>query len=572
MTKTARKKNNSRKLLTGIQGLDEILRGGLPRNRNTLITGSAGCGKTVLSLQTMVNAARNSSESGIFVALEESSTQIIENAESFGWDLPDLLDDRIFFLDAQLTPEIVRSGDFDLSALLAVIGQKARQMKASHVVFDGLDMLIELLDSPEAERREILRLYHWLLASGLTGIITAKPENSGRAMAIHTGRMEFMSDCVICLDHGLESRFSMRSLRVVKYRGSAFSENAVPLSIGNEGIEISADISVDKRVPVTTERISTGVERLDAMLDGGYLRGSGILISGAPGTSKSTLAAAFTEASCLRGEKALYVTFDESAAELVRNFLSVGINLEPHITSKRLVIHSIMADDCNAKQHLVTIQSLLRSHQPDCLVVDPISGLIKSGGDEIAQNIAERITRLCKASGITVLNTSLLNSADQESTPIQISTIADTWIHLSYLVHAGERNRALSVVKSRGTDHSNQVRELILSDDGITLTDAYTADGEVLMGTLRWQRERADFLAEDALARESQQKLRAIDQSIHDLSEKMENLRSDIEVKRAEQEALAQAEDDRLALAARRRESLSNRRQSDPKSSIQKKP
>ena len=544
---------------TGIPGLDEILQGGLPRSRNTLIKGGAGCGKTVLALQMLVNGARQFNEPGMFVAFEESASQIIGNAATLGWNLAALEKKKLLFLDARVSPDLLQSGDFDFSALLAVVDAKARQMGVKRVVFDALDILLTLLDDPAAQRRELHRLYHFLLESGLTGIITAKVEPAFAPDASHAISMQFMSDCVIVLDHVLVDHVSVRDLWVMKYRGSGFSESAIPMSITSRGVELTASLRLPPQVSVTGARVSSGVERLDVMLGGGYIKGSAVLITGAPGTSKSTLGAIFSEATCQRGDRAVYVSFEETELELVRNFNSIGIHLQPHLDSGKLQMRCVLADACGATEHYVAIQDLLETHKPSCMVIDPISALIKSGGKEIAINIVERLMRLSKSLGITVINTALLNSTE-ESTPLQISAIADTWIHLSYLVRSGERNRALTIVKSRGTHHSNQVRELLLSDTGVTLADTYTAGGEVLMGTLRWQKEQATLAEEEFAAAENERKRLEIDLAGAELTVRLEILKREIEMKKAEMTLLLKTEQSRKGTNLSHAKTLGERR------------
>jgi circadian clock protein KaiC len=552
------------KVPTGIDGLDEILRGGLPRERISLVLGGPGSGKTILALQTLVNGARYHNEPGIFVAFEENKRQIIDNAATFGWDFAGLQPKRLFFLDARLGPELVKAGEFDLSAMLAIIAAKAREIGAKRVVFDAIDVLLVLLDNPAAERQELFRLYHWLQQSGLTGIITAKAEHATPAGGAPFTNMQFMSDVVITLNHELSNQVSLRKLWVMKYRGSSFSENEVPLTIGEEGMEITSGARLERRVAVSKQRVSSGVNRLDAMLGGGYFRGSSVLISGSPGTSKSTLAAAFAEAACLRGERALYVSFDENAEELTRNLSSVGIDLTPHLQSGLLQVHSVSADACSAKEHFNAINRLIKAHRPGSLVLDPLSALVKSGGEMIAQSIAERLLNLGKAHGITLLSTSLLVSADQqqEASASQISTIADTWIHLSYMVLAGERNRALTIVKSRGMKHSNQVRELIMSRQGITLADAYSADGEVLMGSMRWQKEQAEFLAEKARQAEVEEKRLELQRVNDELNSRLGFLKREIELKQKQMELLLEAERVRQGLRDAKTAGLRQKRSS----------
>jgi circadian clock protein KaiC len=565
MTKPSAGQKGLRKAPTRIPGLDEILQGGLPRGRISVVLGGPGSGKTILALQTLVNGARHDGEPGIFVAFEESTAQIVSNAEPFGWKLAELQRGRLFFLDARMGPEVVKAGDFDLESLLAVIGAKARELGAKRIVLDAVDILLALLDDPAAERRELFRLQRWLQDSGLTAVLTAKAPRASAAAGAEFTLLQFMADAVITLHHELSRGVALRNLWVMKYRGSAYSENEVAVTIGRHGMEVAAAERIELEIPAAKTRLSTGVGRLDAMLGGGYFRGSTILITGAPGTSKSTLAGAFAAAACGRRERVLYVSFDESAAELKRNLISVAIQFAPHLRSGRLRVHSILADGSGAKEHYTAIRDLIDVHRPDCLVLDPISALIKGGGQEGAQGVAERLVRLGKTRAITVLSTSLIATPEQEAeaSSMRISTIADTWIHLAYVVRAGERNRALTVVKSRGTVHSNQVRELILSADGITLADVYTADGEVLMGTLRWQKEQADRAEEARVVAEVERKRLEIELRTDELASRLELLKREVKLKEADLGLLLKSEQIRVGDRAARSAALAARRGRD---------
>lgn len=485
---------------TGIAGFDAMTGGGLPTGRTTLIEGGPGSGKTVFALQSLVHGALAHGEPGIFVAFEESRERITANASAFGWDLPALEQDRLFFLDAQPDPDLIRSGEFDLAGMLAALDARVAAMAGTRIVFDALDIVLALMSGPAAARRETYRLHKWLLERGLTALITAKAMTGSReAVSVPPlDFMQFMVDCSILLDHDVVVGTSQRNLRVRKYRGSAFEENATPFVISPQGIAVAfTEGRCHPEVPASTERVATGAAELDRMLNGGYFRGASILLSGAPGTAKTTLCGAFAEAACARGEKTLFVSFDSRSDEIVRNLESVSIRLERHIKSGALLLVSMRALNGSAESNLMRIKTLAREHEAQCVIVDPLSALSKTGNQITAPGVAERLVDWAKAEGMTIMCSSLLDEASEaaESTPLQISTIADTWIHLSYVVRAGERNRGLSIVKSRGTAHSNQVRELVLTDGGVTLTDVYTADGEVLMGTLRWNRERADELA-----------------------------------------------------------------------------
>jgi circadian clock protein KaiC len=485
------------KVLTGIQGFDEISFGGLPRGRTTLVMGGPGCGKTVFALQSLVNGAE--SEPGIFVAFEESSGQIIANAATFGWDLPRLTAGKLFFLDARLSPDSVQTGSFDLTGMLSMLEAKAAEMGAQRIVFDGIDVLLTLLDDPEAERREVYRLRDWLAETGMTGIITQKagdPEADRRYSF-----MQFMVDCVVILRQQLVNGSAFRNLRIVKYRGSAFGGDEFPITLDAHGLQVTNRGPAELAYEVSDERVPTGILRLDNMLQGGYHRGSNVLISGAPGTAKTTLSGLFAEAACARGERALYVSFDEGAAQIVRNLRSVGVELIPHVESGILVMHSTRTRGPNIEDQFGALRARVREHKPTCVVIDPLSALSTKLSHIASADAAQQFLDFLKGQGITVVNTSLMDGlSTDEATATGISTIADTWIHLSYVVQDGERNRALTIVKSRGTGHSNQVRELTLSDEGVSLTDVFVAQGKVLMGVARWEWEQ-DEAADEAAAR-----------------------------------------------------------------------
>ena len=486
------------KVPTGITGFDEITGGGLPRGRTTLLVGGPGSGKTIFALQFLVHGVRACKEPGIFVAFEEASKRIAANAESFGWKLAELQRKKLFFLDAQPLSDLVQSGDFDLSGMLAALEAKTSEMGAKRIVFDALDVVMALLPNPAAQRREIYRLHEWLLARELTGLITAKA-GGDEVSSIGPqpfGFMQFMVDCAVILNHSVVLGVSQRNLRVQKYRGTSFDENESPFLISACGLEVDATRAPGRvNTKVSTERVSSGVERLDTMLGGGYYRGASVLITGFPGTAKTTLAGAFAEASCQRGERTLFVSFDSDSNEVIRDLASVGIMLGRYMKSRHLRMASARTITGSAESYLVRIKTMAKEHGARCVVIDPMSTWSKSGSDSNAHSVAERLTDWTKTNGITLVCTSLLDEMSGQTeggSSLQISTLADTWIQLNYLMQAGERNRGVSIIKSRGTAHSNQMRELILSDAGVTLADTYTAGGEVLMGTLRWEKESAE--------------------------------------------------------------------------------
>jgi len=544
---------------TGIEGFDDITHGGLPSGRTTLLIGGPGSGKTLFALRFLVHGARNCNQPGIFVAFEEHSERIIANAEGFGWNLPELQRKKLFFLDALPSPGLIQSGSFDLTGMLAMIGTKAREMGARRIVFDALDILLALLPDDATKRQEIYRLNDWLLASGLTGLITAKAgEDGARSFSLQPfGFMQFMVDCAVMLNHRVALGVSQRNLRVLKYRGSGFDENESPFVIGKGGFDVAITRTLGRMdADVTAERVSSGVARLDTMLGGGYYRGASVLITGFPGTAKTTLSGAFAEAACKRGERTMFFSFDSDGGEVIRNLASVGIRLGRYVKNGLLHMVSARTISGSAETLLVRIKSLAREHKSRCLVIDPVSTLAKVGNELTAHGVAERLIDWSKADGTTLVCTSLLDELNGQSeggTPLQISTIADTWIHLNYLVQAGERNRGLSIIKSRGTAHSNQVRELILSDTGVTLADIYTAGGEVLMGTLRWEKESAERVAHEVAEVAGKLKRVSLDAEEAVLAVRAKSLQTELLAKQVEKTLLTRTTESRKGEMSRTR-------------------
>ena len=523
------------KAATGILGFDEISRGGLPRNRTSLVMGGPGTGKTVFALQALVNAARERKQPGIFVAFEEGPDEIRANAATFGWGLPAMAQGSLFFLDARLSPTVVQSGDFELSGLLAILEAKKRELGAGWIVFDGIDVLLALLQNPSAEVREIYRLRDWLARNGLTAIITAKIDGNNSGPASY-GFMQFMVDCVIRFDRRLEQEISVRRLEITKYRGSDFAPGEFPLSFGPHGMDVATPGTAEILPDAVTERVSSGFGGLDTMLGGGVFRGSTTLITGAPGTSKTTLAGKFAESACRRGERTLFVSFDEGGERIQRNLTSVGIHLRGHVKSGLLRLYSGRTDVNNPEEHLIRISALIHEHRPRCMVIDPLSAISRTGALNSARAIGNRLIYKMRDHGVTALITSLVGGDDPqaEATELQVSTIADTWIHLSYQVRGGERNRALTIVKSRGTQHSNQVRELVLSATGPALTDVYSSGGEVLMGTLRWEKEAEDRAQKRQRHAEFAYKRRELQFAEADIGARIAALQLDLNKQRAE--------------------------------------
>ncbi len=532
---------------TGIVGFDEITGGGLPQNRLTAIIGGAGAGKTVFALQTIVNRLRNSGEPGIFVAFEEPVVTVRQNIASFDWNLADVSDNALRFVDAKIPVDAVLGGAFDLSGLLSSFTLLMAETGARNIVFDGIDMLLSNLQDEHLERRELLRLNEWVHNSMISALITVKSFGNSDRDRLRSEYLQFMTDCVVKFDTDSSVTTTSRSLRIVKYRGSGFAANPVPLVISASGVNVVAFNGIRLNYPAFTDRVSSGVPALDTLLTGGYLRGSSILISGSPGTSKTSLAASFLAASCARAEKALFVSFDESADQIVANMRSVGIDLASHIEAGHLVMLSLISGARSPEEHFVLLQNQLVRHAPKFLVIDPLSALL-TADYAFTGLICESLINEAKLRGITVLCTSLLDNVtgDRELSASKISTIADTWIHVSYLAQDGERNRALTIIKSRGTGHSHQVRELVLNQSGIDLVNVYVAEGEVLMGSARIQKEETEHenRTRDSLA--YQRTRMNLDQDVAGLQTQMAAVSSELDRKRQEVVFLETSESDRV--------------------------
>ncbi len=481
------------KWATGIVGFDEISHGGLPQARLAVISGPAGSGKTVFALHALVNKARGGDKTSVFISFEESIARVLENASAFHWDFHQLAGGLITFVDGRVPSDSIVVGDFDLGGLLAAVGVICDETNASCVVFDGLDSLLSELPDAEAERGELLRIDQWCLERDVACLITAKTVDASVRDQQRRNVLDYMTDCVIELRTEMFQASAARTLRIAKYRGSGFAANAFPVVITEDGFQIIAGNATRLSYPSGGERLSTGVPRLDAILEGGIRRSTATLISGASGTSKTVLSGYFARAACQRGEKVLFISFDESVEQIIDNLKSIDVDLAVHVAAGRLLLISQRSWTRSPEEYLVNIRRLIAEYAPRHIVIDPFSALEKT--DHPFSNIVcEILIDDVRAAGITLYMTSLIEKItySDELTVSNVSTIADTWIHLTYRVRGGERNRALTVVKSRGTNHSNQVRELIITPSGLDLVDPYTAEGEVLMGSARAEKEERD--------------------------------------------------------------------------------
>jgi circadian clock protein KaiC len=458
---------------TGIRGLDEITHGGLPRGRPTLICGSAGAGKTLLAMEFIVRGARDYGEPGVFVAFEENTDELAANVASLGFDLPAMVDEKRLALDYVRIErsEIEEAGEYDLEGLFVRLAVAIDAVGARRIALDSLEALFAGLPNEAILRAELRRLFGWLKQRGLTAVITAE---QGRGTLTRYGLEEYISDCVIFLDHRVANQIATRRLRIVKYRGSAHGTNEYPTMIDETGLAVLPISSLGLNYDVSTERVATGVAALDVMFGGqGYYRGSSILISGTAGAGKSSFAAAFADAACRRGERCLYLAYEESPAQIVRNMASIGLDLARWVQQGGMRFRAVRPTFYGLEQHLVTILGIVEQFRPDCVVIDPVTNLSAVGGDFEVTAMLTRVIDHLKQAGITALFTSLTGAGSGiEQTNVGISSLMDTWLLLRHDGFDGDRRRLLYILKSRGMDHSSEVRQFRLTGKGIHLEAA----------------------------------------------------------------------------------------------------
>ncbi len=485
------------KAKTGIQGLDEITGGGLPKGRPTLICGGAGCGKTLLAMEFLVRGATDFDEPGVFVTFEESVDDLIMNVASLGFDLHDLIARKKIVLEYIYVDrnEMTETGEYDLEGLFIRLGCAIHNIGAKRVVLDTIESLFAGFSNPLILRAELRRLFSWLKNKGVTAVITGE---RGEKTLTRQGLEEYVSDCVLTLDHRVVAQDSTRRIRIVKYRGSTHGTNEYPFLIDEDGISILPITSLSLQHEVSSECISSGVPRLDSMLGGGgFYRGSSILISGTAGTGKSSISASFTDAACRRGERVIYFAFEESPAQIMRNMRSIGIDLGQWV-EKGLLQFSANRPTLNGLEtHLTTMHKEINIFKPQSVVVDPLSSLLVEGKDIEVKSMLMRLVDFLKVNLITGLFTNLTSGgAALERTNVEISSLIDSWLLLRNIETGGERNRGLYILKSRGMTHSNQIREFLLTDNGIELRDVYVGLNGVLTGSLRLAQETQEQAAQ----------------------------------------------------------------------------
>jgi len=528
---------------TGIKGLDEITNGGLPKGRPTLVCGDAGCGKTLFAMEFLVRGATQYNEPGVFMSFEETVDELTKNVASLGFDLKRLSASKRLLIDHVRVErsEIEETGEYDLEGLFVRLGHAIKSIGAKRVVLDTVESLFAGLPNPLILRAELRRLFRWLKDKGMTAIITGE---RGDHTLTRQGLEEYVSDCVIFLDHRVTDQLSTRRLRIVKYRGSIHGTNEYPFLIEEDGISVLPITSLGLNHPVSTQRISTGIVRLDTMLGGkGYFRGSSILLSGTAGTGKTTVAASLVDAACRRKERCIFFALEESAAQIVRNMRSVGIDLEPWVKKGLLKFHAQRPSVYGLETHLLTMHKAINEFKPAVVVVDPITNLMSAGNPLDVKSMLTRLIDFLKMNQITAVFTTLISAAGAaEMTEVGISSLTDAWLMLRDIEIGGERNRGLYILKSRGMAHSNQIREFLLSDKGINLLDVYVGPSGVLTGSARLSQESQEKAAEVTEQEEIELRKRNLESKRKALEAQVAALHAEIEAGTAEMKRITERE------------------------------
>jgi circadian clock protein KaiC len=553
---------------TGIQGFDEITGGGLPTGRPTLVCGGAGCGKTLFGMEFLVRGTTQFNEPGVFMSFEETNEELTKNVASLGFDLEDLIKHKKLALDHVHIErsEIEETGEYDLEGLFIRLNYAIDSIGAKRVVLDTIESLFAGLPNQLILRAELRRLFHWLKEKGVTSIITGE---RGEETLTRQGLEEYVSDCVIMLDHRVTEQTSTRRLRVVKYRGSLHGTNEYPFLIDENGFSVLPVTSLGLKHIVSNKRISSGITELDNMLEGkGYYRGSTVLVSGTAGVGKTSIAAHFAEAACKRGERVLYFCFEESPNQLMRNMLSIGIKLESWVHKGLLQFQATRPTFYGLEMHLAVTHKAVNAFKPDIIILDPINTFIIGDKENEVKTMLMRIVDFLKANQITAIFTSLTSGDGVlESSDVGISSLIDTWLLLRDIELNGERNRGMYVLKSRGMANSNQIREFILTDHGVKLREAYIGASGVLTGSARVAQEALEKAEVLMRKHDIERKKRELERKRKTLEVQIASLHADFESEetealkmiRTEQDMIKRLEQDKIEMAASRKTVIKNR-------------
>jgi circadian clock protein KaiC len=549
---------------TGIEGFDQITGGGLPKGRCSLVCGATGCGKTLFGLEFLVHGAVSFGEPGIFVAFEESAEELIANVGSLGVDLPGLIEAQKIAIDHVHVDrrETLEAGEYDLEGLFLRIGYAVEAIGAKRIVLDTIEVLFSAFSNEALLRAEIQRLFRWLKDKNLTAVITAE---RGQGALTRQGLEEYVSDCVIVLDHRLENQVSTRRLRVIKYRGSAHGTNEYPFLIGESGFSVLPITALALDHPVSLERVSTGLLRLDSMLGGsGLFRGSSLLITGTAGAGKTSLAAHAADASVKRGERCLYFAFEESPAQIKRNMRSIGIDLEKGTESGMLRFRASRPTLHGLEMHLATMHREIVDFDPRLVIVDPVTNLTSSGSETEINAMLMRLIDFLKSRQVTALFTSLTSGAEAiEQTAVGISSLMDTWLLVRIIEEGGERNRGLYVLKSRGMPHSNQVREFVMTHRGVELLDVYVGPHGVLTGSARYAQEAKERAEELLRQQEFESRRRGLERRRAAVDAQIASLRTELESEEDELRRLLMQKDLRDTVIVTDRQAMAKLRRAD---------
>lgn len=564
MTKTKRAADVLQKSPTGINGFDEISNGGLPKGRPTLVCGGAGSGKTVFGMEFLLRGAIQFKEPGVFISFEETPPDLAKNFASLGYDLNDMIKSKMIAVDHVFIErqEIEETGDYDLGGLFIRLTYAIDSIGAKRIVLDTVEALFSGLSNQGILRAELRRLFSWLKEKGITAVVTGEV---GDKTLSRYGLEEYVADCVILLDFRIKEQIATRRLRIVKYRGSAHGSDEYPFIIDSKGISVLPITSIGLEYTVSKERISTGIPKLDTMLGGkGFYRGSTVLISGTAGTGKSSFVSKFAEDACSRGERCLYFAFEESPDQIIRNMASIGINLAEPAKKGLLKFHASRPSLHGLETHLVTFHNLVNEFKPEVVIIDPVSNLTAVGTSVEVKSILTRLFDYLKQNKVTTLLTNLTHGGEaQERTSEEISSLIDTWVMLRDIEINGERNRALYILKSRGMAHSNQIREVLLSDKGIDLTEVYVGPGGVVTGSARATLEAKERAADEVNRHLVNRKVREQEQKRKALEARIAALRAEFEAESEEMQYTITEEDQRLAVLKGERTEMARLRKAD---------
>ena len=546
---------------TGISGLDDITLGGLPRGRPTLVCGGAGCGKTLLGMEFLVRGATLFDETGVCLTFEETADDLASNVASLGFDVPGLIKKKKLAIDHLFLERsrIEEAGEYDLSGLFIRLGYAVDSIGAKRVLIDSIEALFAGLKDESVLRSELRRLFRWLKDRNLTAVVTGE---RGRQTLTRRGLEEYISDCVILLDHVMVGAVLTRHLRIIKYRGSTHGTNDYPFLIEENGISVLPVTSVHLDHPASQERVSSGIPALDTMLGGaGYFRGSSVLVSGTAGTGKTSLAAHFIDAACARGERCVFFSFEESSGQIIRNMRSIGIDLERWVDKNLLLLQSCRPTAFGLELHLLKMHKRLDEFDPSIVVVDPVTALLHSGASNDTRSMLLRMVDFLKEKQITAFFTTLTTPAEaEEHTDVNISSLADTWLLLRDIESGGERNRGLYILKARGLAHSNQIREFRITDNGVTLREVYLGEAGLLTGSARVTQEAKDKSAALLARQELDAKQLVLERKRKALEAQIATLQVDLEGVALESRQLIAQDDLRTRRGAQQRTEMARSR------------